>query len=548
MSKHSEIKFGRIKFFTVNTMLTMIIVLLFLFICTNNIYTHPHPDRFNLKNEQDVIKNMEASLPVISLKEGKAFIKGEVYGYNPVSNSSVRIAYNNPIMNEPEAFVVEISRNGKFFMEVPILSNATCLFISDYYKEYILLSTGDTCYIYIDAKKIREINEFDPRKRGNIDNQYVRFSGAFAEINNELNYLRFWSNSINLFSYKNEYKNVAQYKAYILSTLEKSLKEFLHANISKPTKELITINLQQQAIRCLLNNNNLLETHFDNGDLSIPAVDIGYFSFLEEMNINSLYSFYGRFYSNIINECQQIEHYIMPLRELIKKKGMPKKALVYEDIKRQKNYLVRILKENNGPAFDLLEVLNFTSKIKQEMTLDEWEIENLMQLKELVYYNYVIRKNELLSSNLKDLRKNSTSIIFDVSAEKKDNYFEDILSSYEGDIIMVNYWSMGCQACHIAIENIEPLKMKYKNRKVVFIYLTDDSFLYPSWENKAVQIEGIHYRLNKKQIDYILSKYKMMNSTPSFLVFDKKGECIFNQKGYSENAVKDIFDTMDKEL
>jgi len=532
----------------VNILLRMIIVLLFVSICVDNIYSLPYPYRFNLRNQQDVIKNEEASLPVISLKERKTFIKGKVYGYNPVSNSSVRIAYHNPIMNEPEAFVVEISRNGDFFMDVPILSNSTCLFVSDYYKEYILLSPGDTCFINIDAKKVREIKEFNAIKRSNIDNQYVRFGGAFAEVNNELNYLHFWSNSINLFNDKNEYKNLAQYKTYILSTLEKSLKELLNTNISKPTKELITINLQQQAIRCLLNDRILLENHSDKGDYSsTPTVDIDYFSFLEIMNLNSLNSFYGRFFSNIIYECLQIEDMVMPLRELINKRSMPQKALVYEDIRRQKDYLTRILKENNGPAFDLLEVLNFTSKIRQDLTLDEWEIEDLMQLKEPVYYNYVTRKNELLSSRLENIRKKSASNIFDATA-KKDNYFEEIIPLYKGNIIMVNYWSMDCLGALNAIKVIEPLKMKYKNRKVVFIYLTDDHFLYPTWENKAVQIDGIHYRLNKKQIDYILSKYKMMDVTPIFLVFDKKGECILNQKGYSEDAIKNIFYKMDKEL
>ena len=253
------------------------------------------------------------------------------------------------------------------------------------------------------------------------------------------------------------------------------------------------------------------------------------------------------FFSNIVNECRKIEDMTMPARELLNKRRMPHKTLVYEDIRRQKDYLTQILKENNGPAFDLLEVLNFTSKIEQDLTLDEWEIEKLMQLKEPVFHNYVKRKNESLSSHLKDRRGNSVSTNFDATT-KKDNYFEDILSLYEGKVIMVNYWSMGCVGAINAIKNIEPLKIRFKNRKVVFIYLTDDNFSYPILENKAVQIEGIHYRLNKKQIDYVLSTYEMTDTTPSFLVFDKKGECIFNQIGYSKNAIKNMFDTMDKEL
>ena len=547
MPKYTHIKFAGIKYFTKNIMLRQIMVLTFAFICLNHIYSQPKPDSFKLKSQQIVKKDKEASLPAISLKEGKAYVKGKVYGYNPESNSLIRVTRDHPIMNEPDVIIDKISRNGEFFMEVPILSNSTWLFVSDYYMENLLLSPGDTCCIYIDANQITDLNKFDARKRDYVDTKYIRFGGAFAQVNNDLNDLHFLVNTVGLFGFKNEYDNSDLYKEHILSTLNKSLKEFLSKNISQQTKELITINLRQQAMRSLVNSNALLENPLNKGDLSTPVVDLDYFSFLEELNINSPYSFYGRFFQDIIYECMSIEEKLMPLGELINKREMPMKALNEDAIKRQKDYLSRVLKENSGPAFDLLEVLNFTSKIRQDMSLDEWEIESLKQLKEPVYYDYIIEKNKLLSSHLKVFKEKSTASLFDATTEK-DNYFENILSLNEDNVIMLTYWSMGCIPCHTANNYIEPLKVNYINKKLVFLYLTDEYFLYPAWENQSVQIQGIHYRLNKKQIEYVKSKFGMANGTPGFLVFDKKGECIFNQSGYSEYAVKDIFDTIDKEL
>lgn len=153
----------------------------------------------------------------------------------------------------------------------------------------------------------------------------------------------------------------------------------------------------------------------------------------------------------------------------------------------------------------------------------------------------------MLSSQLKETKEKSTTSLFDVTNEKND-YFEDILSKYSDNVILLTYWSMGCIPCHTANEYIEPLKTNYKNKKLVFLYLTNEYFLYPTWENQSIQIKGAHYRLNKKQIEYVLSKYKMSKATPGFLVFDKNGECIFKQRGYSEHALKEIFDTIDKEL
>lgn len=265
--------------------------------------------------------------------------------------------------------------------------------------ENVLLSPGDTCYIYIDANQITDLNKFDARKRDHLDTKYIRFDGAFAEVNNDLNNLHFLVNSVGLFGFKNEYDNSDLYKEHILSTLNKSLKEFLNKNISKQTKELININLRQQAMRSLVYSNALLENPLKKGDLSTPIVDLDYFSFLEELNINSSYSFYGGFFQDIIYECMSIEEKLMPLGELINKREMPVKALNKETIKRQKDYLARILKEKSGSAFDLLEVLNYTSKIKQDMTLDEWEMESLKQLKEPVYYNYILEKTNCYLPN-----------------------------------------------------------------------------------------------------------------------------------------------------
>ncbi len=497
---------------------------------------------------KESIENKELFLPSTFIQEGKTYIQGKVWGYIPSDNGRIRVAYPNPIMNKPEAIIVDISESGDFFLEVPMLSNATCFFVSDYYKEYIVLSLGDTCMINIDAKKIDKLGKFDAIKRVNISEQYVFFSGAFAEVNNDLSHFRLCSNNVNLFSNRTEDQTTEDYKTNILSTLEESLNNVKISDITEQTKELISIHFQQLAMRCLLFDRNLFKHLLDEEDLSESAVDIDYFSFLKELNINSSYSLYGYFFSNIISQCRQIEDLKKPLGDLINERKRPKKELVPDDIKIQKAYLSKVLNENNGLIFDLLEVQNYALEVQQNLPLNEWKINRLKKLNSSVYFNYITRENELLVRRLENINKDSNSIIFDVSKQQKVNCFDKILDLHKGKIILFNYWSEGCLGAIEAIKSMESLKEKYRNKKIVFIYLTTDRSLSQSWENKAVQIDGIHYRLNKDQLNYILSNYEIRNSTPSFLVFNKQGKCILKQTGYSEESMKNIFNKIDKNI
>ncbi|PID93134.1 MAG: hypothetical protein CSA96_00505 [Bacteroidetes bacterium] len=487
-----------------------------------------------------------SSLPPIILGEGKAIVKGHVYGYDHDAKGQIRIGLMNPIMNEPGSRLADIADNGDFYLEIPLISNSSVLFISDYYSEYIVLSPEDTCYIDIDAKKVTGIQEFDVIERSTIDSQYVRFRGAFSKVNSELNDIRFWFNTRKL-KCEGEYENSAVLKRQILSRLEDLLKELHSTNISDATKELVTINLQQLAIRCLLWDYSLLGNHTKNGDLTTAVVDMGYFDFLKEMSINVPNSFYGRLYGDCIWLCMDIEKYTFPFEKIVELNSRPVKVLSYDDLLRQKDFLARVLGEHEGPAFDLLTVLNFTSLLRSDLPLNDWQIAELVKLEEPVYHDYIVRRNESLDSMLNSLREKPLSRLIDAT-EKEVDFFESILSQYKGNVILIDLWSMGCIPCIQAIDFIESKKEKYKDRNVKFIYLSDDHFDYTFWENKSIQIEGIHYRLNQNQIDFLQSKYGMGEAVPHFLLLDIEGNCIINQKGYLKPVMENILSIIDQEI
>lgn len=492
--------------------------------------------------------NENSILPSPTLKEGKAIIIGKIDGYKPTFKSTIRVSYHNHIINENDRSEVEISHEGDFLLPVELVTITTCLFISDYYREYILLSPGDTCYINIDASKIGEVSKFDALKRESIDDNYVCFRGAFADVNNDLNVLRFWSFNIPLFQSAKKGKTPNQNKIYVLETLESMLTHLTEQKLSKRTIELISIELQQNAISNLLDFNPFWKNYLLLDNYQEPTVSSNYFSFLKEININKPSFFYGRIFSRIIDQCISLEDNTLTYHDLVNKRSSPQKSLTIEDLEKQKEYLSNILGENNGVAFDMLDVQNINSKIKYNIPLVEWEKDRLKNLSDPFYYEYLIKIDDSLLLQRNQIKENTKSILIDLTKSESENYLKQILDKHNGKTLFVTYWSIGCIYALNAVQTINPLYEKYYDKDIVFMYITDDYFLPHIWRNKAIQLDGFNYRLSKKQMKYFMNQYQIDDATPSFVIIDKEGKPILMRQGLSDSNMKDIISLLDKSI
>lgn len=491
---------------------------------------------------QDIQQPLNLPIPV--LKQGTAIISGQIKDYNLNRNSKVKVSYSNPIMNKIESSEVKISEDGTFILPVKLLTSSICFFVSDYYKEYILLSPGDTCYIDINGHVISDLSNFDAIKRKNINDKYVNFRGTFADVNNDLFLLKFLSYEVSLFRKTISGQSPEQYKTHILNVLRDALLKIKEDILSKRTIELLTIELNQKAIFTLLYLNPLWDDYALSNS-PVPNIDTSYFSFLKELKVNTLYSFYGRHFSSIIQSCISLEELTLSYDDLIKKNSASQKPLSFDDILNQREYLSKILGENSGVLFDMLEMQNYTSKLEFGLPLGDWEMNRLKELSNSFYFEYLNDKNDSLLLQQTLIQKNPRSVLIDATKQENINYFDQILNIHKGKTILVTYWSIGCQFALSAINSINSMSENYHEKDVVFVNITDDHFLTQIWENKANQISGFNYRLRKEQIDYFIEKYSF-NSTPSFVIFDNNGECLFSERGLSEPNMKEIISALDK--
>lgn len=112
------------------------------------------------------------------------------------------------------------------------------------------------------------------------------------------------------------------------------------------------------------------------------------------------------------------------------------------------------------------------------------------------------------------------------------------LSSLQGKVVVINFWSIGCGPCIVEMPELNKLVEKYKSRKdVVFLAITGD-------ENeklkKFLAKKEFNYQI-VNQTDQASSKYDT-NALPVHLIIDKQGY-IINQ---SVGAREDIFDFLSK--
>ena len=92
----------------------------------------------------------------------------------------------------------------------------------------------------------------------------------------------------------------------------------------------------------------------------------------------------------------------------------------------------------------------------------------------------------------------------------------------ENKYIYVDVMATWCGPCRGAIASFEPRKNKFKDKDVVFVYITNESSPESKWLEMVAGIEGDHYRLNRKQWDYICD-YFGVDGIPSYVIVDRDG-------------------------
>ncbi|WP_243349383.1 TlpA family protein disulfide reductase [Parabacteroides sp. FAFU027] len=126
-----------------------------------------------------------------------------------------------------------------------------------------------------------------------------------------------------------------------------------------------------------------------------------------------------------------------------------------------------------------------------------------------------------------------------------ESILHKLIDKYKGDVLAIDFWSTGCGPCRSGMTERKDMPDEYKDKKVKFIYITDEeaSPLEP-YNNFIKDIKGEHLRITRDEWNQLAVQYKI-NGIPHFMIVNKNGAVIENNtQHYWGTGLKNRLDNL----
>jgi thiol-disulfide isomerase/thioredoxin len=472
-------------------------------------------------------KECTEALPALEYSAKPAKLSGKFFGYVPSLNKEVSIDYVN-LSGEPQSVKTSVADDGTFSLEAPVG------FPGVYYSSTgrVFLTPGQEVKRYIDlAKQMRKESRFRKDKEaGDSTYLFVEGDGFFLSTTN---LRKAAANVVVPENSKDFYTEVfgktpSEYKDFILKKYEEKLNDIKQSDGSETEKTLSEAFLKMSAIQNSMSYENVMYrgyalTHHITGrdwdTVTYKPEQPDYHASMDKVLFSDQIAYtYG--FSRIV--------------------GMLKYLYLSADTKdKPVKEQFAAFKENANPIFgetsliyDYMLAVLYGDRIKEAKFYTDADKEEIKAAfaEQPAYTETLFAENDKIKAQIEE----NKLIIKQVPNVAEDKVFDEILKLYEGKVVLVDFWATWCGPCLQSLKTMAPMKESWKDKNIVFVYLTGETSPLATWNKMIPDIHGEHYRVSNSQWAYWGKSIKI-EGIPTYLIYDKKGKQVQRYTGYPGN-------------
>ena len=471
-----------------------------------------------------------------TIKAGTSKLTGRIISPNDTNNDSlfVNITIPYPISGEYVKYKAFVDQSGKFSIDVDVETDISLIGLYTSLNPekllHVKLTSGGVTNIDIAYNSDDDIKNIDIMPNM-AQNDMTR---GFEVINKMIGY-RSGRTPEPLYAKNTDYflnyaKTILSERLEIINNdtlISKELKEVLSRDFRLFLYNAHVFDYEEEMILNYHNTNDDKDKKPD-----IQKIDKSYYHFLKDFNLNDPQYLHCSTFLEFQEKILQNETLGLPV---IGESDIP------SWLANVKVILSDLVGFNDGPYYDILAANAYARQLNGEVKpLTEKQKKNILNYwKKGEIAKILFRKNQKVI----ELDKvKSPTVVNEISSVLADMVIETIVSKHKNKVVFVDLWATWCAPCLDAMQRFKNTKNEFRDKDVVFVYLTNSSSPRKLWEEKIKGIGDEHYYLTDSQWEYIMGHFGF-NAIPAYILYSKEGVLINKFTAFPESEkVKEMID------